>query len=79
MTAEEPSGNNPVIMFADDAQLRARSKDGLQALLRQAAIWAAAHNMIWNVAKCSIICSDPNEGDPLKLAGEVVREVTQAE
>ena len=32
--AKEPSSNNPVIMFADDVQLRTRSRDGLQALLR---------------------------------------------
>ena len=30
MIADEPSRNNPVIMFAGDAQLRARSRDGLQ-------------------------------------------------
>ncbi len=77
--AEEPGSNNPVIMFADDVQVRARSRDGLQALLGQAATWAIANDMIWNEAKCSIICADPNEGDPLTLAGEVVREVTQAE
>ncbi len=68
--AEEPRSNNPVIML---------SRDGLQALLRQAATWAVANDMTWNVAKCSIICSDSKEGDPLTLAGEVVREVIRAE
>ena len=76
--AKEPSNNNPVIKFADDVQLRARSRDGLQAPLRQAATRAVANDMAWNVAKCSIICSEPKEGDPLTLAGEMVREVTPA-
>ncbi len=35
--------------------------------------------MTWNVAKRSILCSGPNEGDPLTLAVEMVGEVTQAE
>ena len=76
---EEPSSTNKVIMFADNVQLRARARNGLQALLSQAATWAVTNDMTWNVAKCSIICADPNEGDPLTLAGEMVREVTQAE
>ena len=77
--AEEPRSTNPVIMFADDIQLRARSKDSLRALLKQAVTWAVANDMTWNVATCLIICADPNEGDPFTLAGEVVREVTHAE
>ncbi len=77
--AEEPTSNDPVIMFAEDVQLQARSRDGLQAFLRQAATWAIANDITWKVAKCSIICADPNQGDPLTLAGEVMREVTQAE
>ncbi len=79
MIAEEPTSGNPGIMFADDVQLLARSRYGLLALLRQAGNWAAANDMNWNVAECSIICSKPNECDPLTLAGEVVREVTQTE
>ena len=66
-------------MFADNVQLRARYRDGLQALLSQPATSAVANDITLNVAKCSIICSDPTAGDPLTLAGEVVREVTQAE
>ncbi len=77
--AEEPRRNNPVIIFADDVQLRAKSREGLQALLDQAATWVVANDMTRNVAKCSIICMDANQGSPLILAGEMVQEVTEAE
>ncbi len=77
--AEEPSSNDPVIMFADDVELRARYRDGLQALLGQAETWAVANDMTWKVVKRSIICAEPNQGNPIKLAGEVEREVTRAE
>ncbi len=79
VTVDEPRSNNLLIMFADDIQLRARYREGLQALLNQATNRAVANDMIWNVAKCSIICADPNEGDSLTLAGEVVQEVIQSE
>ncbi len=79
LIAEEPRSDNPVIMYADDVQLRAKSREGLQALLDQAVTWAVANDMTWNVAKCSIICIDPNQGDPLTLAREMVQEDTQAE
>ncbi len=59
VTAEEPRSNNPVIIFVDDVQLQAKSREGLQALLDQAATWGVVNGMTWNVAKCSVICVDP--------------------
>ncbi len=58
--AGEPRNTNPVILFADYVELKARSRDELQALLKQAETWAVANDMFWNVTKCSIICADPN-------------------
>ena len=45
-------------MFADDVRLRSESGEGLQALLDQAATWAVANDMTWNVAKCSEYVSE---------------------
>ncbi len=63
VTAEEPKSDYPVIMFADDVQLRSQSREGVQTMLDQAATWVVANDTTWNVANRSIICVDPNEGD----------------
>ena len=61
VTADEPRRNNLVIMFADDVQLRAKSRERLHTLLDQAATWAMANDMTWNVAKCSSVWMDPTK------------------
>jgi len=42
-----------LIMFADDVQLRAKTRQGMQKLLDAAGIWADTHGMTWSIKKCS--------------------------
>jgi len=69
-----------LIMFADDVQLRAKTRHGMQKLLDAAGIWADTHGMTWSIKKCSIIRAPRDStGMPLKLQGQKIKEVTYAE
>lgn len=75
----EQEASEPIIMFADDVQLRAKSRRGLQQLLDQAACWAQSMDMTWSIGKCSVIRPSGPPDESLTLNGQSLNEKTEDE
>jgi len=79
LLASDPELLFAIIMFADDVQLRSKTRQGLQKLLDAATAWAEENHMTWSITKCLVISEDSNPPAPFKLAGGTLKEVREAE
>ncbi len=65
------NNDSRIILFADDVQLRARTREGLQAPLNAAKQWADEFDMTWSASKCATIQPE-NDTTPFYIGGELI-------